>query len=74
MKKISFSIPIEVKIEFSSLGNDKKNKKAIKNISKWLSNDLKNIYIPVVPCEHPAPWEDPDAVAIVKKIRIGKAI
>lgn len=63
-KKIIFSVPIEIRIEFLSIGSDKKNKKARKEILKWLSGDLKNLYVPV--------GEKDLEYATVTRIKIGK--
>lgn len=67
-KQISFDLPLEVRIKFVSLGSDKKNKKTIKELTKWLSDDLKNIYLPIGNFEEVS--EPPTAT--ITKIKIGK--
>lgn len=66
-KQISFDLPLEVRIKFASLGSDKKNKKAVKQIVKWLSSDLKNLYIPVT-----NDFLGDELAATITKIKIGK--
>lgn len=68
MKKII--VPLEIRIEFPSSG-EKKDKKLTKKITKWISDDLKNMYIPL---GEPKSFGAEIDTARITRIRIGKLL